>query len=141
MIFSPKLLQKSGQRLKGRIDYVGAVLVTASLMLLVYGIVSAEHSGWTSSNVMISLIAGVVLFLIFLLVESKMKEALLPLNIFKTPDLGIGNIGVFLTQAAWFPLIYVDSLSAASVTLLSDSRRNGSIACAIIYGILHDRRS
>ncbi|WP_339183964.1 MFS transporter [Oceanobacillus sp. FSL W7-1293] len=107
LIFSPKLLQKSGQRLKGRIDYVGAILVTASLMLLVYGIVSAEHSGWTSSNVMISLITGVVLFLIFLIVESKMKEALLPLNIFKTPNLGIGNIGVFLTQAAWFPLIYM----------------------------------
>ncbi|WP_080873703.1 MFS transporter [Oceanobacillus timonensis] len=107
LIFSPKLLQKSGQRMKGRIDYIGAILVTVSLMLLVYGIVSAEHSGWTSSNVMISLITGVVLFLIFLLVESKMKEALLPLHIFKTPNLGIGNVGVFLTQATWFPLIYM----------------------------------
>ncbi|GGJ45004.1 MFS transporter [Virgibacillus salexigens] len=107
LILSPKLLQKSGQRLKGRIDYVGAALATASLMLIVYGIVSAEHSGWTSSNVVISLIVGVVLFLIFLIVESKMKEALLPLNIFKTPNLGIGNVGVFLTQAAWFPLIYM----------------------------------
>ncbi|MFD1065454.1 MFS transporter [Oceanobacillus locisalsi] len=37
LVFSPKLLQKSGQRLKGRIDYIGAVLVTASLMLIVYG--------------------------------------------------------------------------------------------------------
>ncbi|MFD1065453.1 hypothetical protein [Oceanobacillus locisalsi] len=36
-----------------------------------------------------------------------MKEALLPLNIFKTPNLGIGNVGVFLTQAAWFPLVYI----------------------------------
>lgn len=107
LILSPKLVQKSVKRLKGRIDYIGAVLVTASLMLLVYGIVSAEHSGWTSSNVVISLIVGVVLFLIFLIVEFKMKEPLLPLNIFKTPNLGIGNIGVFLTQAAWFPLVYM----------------------------------
>lgn len=107
LILSPKLLQKSMEKIKGRIDYIGAILVTVSLLLIVYGIVSAEHSGWTSSNVLTTLITGGVLFLIFLIVESKIKDALLPLNIFKTPNLGIGNVGVFLTQAAWFPLIYM----------------------------------
>lgn len=97
LIISPKLLQKSSQRLKGHIDYWGAVLVSVSLLLIVYGIVSAEHNGWTSGNVLSTLIIGVILFLIFLVVESKTKEALLPLNIFKTPYLGIGNVGVFLT--------------------------------------------
>ncbi|WP_368655104.1 MFS transporter [Ornithinibacillus sp. 4-3] len=121
LILSPMLLRKSDRIVKGNIDYIGAVLVTASLMLIVYGIVTAEHSGWQSSNTIISLIVGVVLFLIFLLVESKTKEALLPLNIFKTPHLGIGNIGVFFVQAAWFPLMYMVILYLQQVLQFSPS--------------------
>lgn len=107
LILSPKLLQKTGRKATGCVDYIGAILVTVSSMLIVYGIVTAEHSGWQSSNTLFPLIAGAILFLIFLLVQSKKKEPLLPLNIFKTPNLAIGNVSVFLIAASWFPLIYI----------------------------------
>ncbi|GIO25051.1 hypothetical protein [Oceanobacillus sp. J11TS1] len=45
---------------------------------------------------------------------------------------GIGNVGVFLTQAAWFPLKYIDSLSTTSATIFC--RSNGRIASAYFYG-------
>lgn len=107
LILSPKLLQKSVGKATGRVDYIGAILVTASLMLIVYGIVTAEQSGWQSTNTIASLAVGAVLFLIFILVQSKKKEALLPLDIFNTPNLAIGNISVFLIAASWFPLVYI----------------------------------
>lgn len=107
LVMSALLLQKSGRKGTGRIDYIGAILVTVSLMLIVYGIVTAENRGWQSAGTIVSLAIGAVLFLVFLFLQSKKEEPLLPLNIFKTPNLGIGNISVFLIQAAWFPLVYM----------------------------------
>lgn len=107
LILSPKLLQKVGHKATGRVDYIGAILVTISSILIVYGIVTAEHSGWQSFNTIVPLAVGAVLLIIFLLVQSKKKEPLLPLNIFKTPNLAIGNISVFLIAASWFPLVYI----------------------------------
>lgn len=119
LILSPKLLQKSVRRAAGRVDYLGAVLVTVSLMLIVYGIVMAEQSGWQTFNTLSSLSVGGVLFLIFLLVQAKKKEPLVPLSIFKTPNLTIGNISVFLIAASWFPLIYILVLYLQQVLQLS----------------------
>lgn len=119
LALSPGLLRKSKQTVKGRVDYFGAVLVTASLMLIVYGIVTAEHSGWGSTNTIVSLITGVVLFLIFIIVQSKIKAPLVPLSIFKTPNLSIGNVSVFLIAAAWFPMLYMLVLYLQQVLQLS----------------------
>jgi EmrB/QacA subfamily drug resistance transporter len=119
LILSPQLLQKVGRKATGRVDYIGAILVTVSSMLIVYGIVTAEQSGWQSSNTIFSLAVGAVLFLIFLLVQSKRKEPLLPLNIFKTPNLAIGNISVFLIAASWFPMVYILVLYLQQVLQLS----------------------
>ncbi|WP_258833570.1 MFS transporter [Peribacillus frigoritolerans] len=117
LILSPKLLQKAGSKATGRVDYIGAILVTVSSMLIVYGIVTAEQSGWQSSNTILAV--GAVLFLIFLLVQSKRKEPLLPLDIFKTPNLAIGNISVFLIAASWFPMVYILVLFLQQVLQLS----------------------
>lgn len=119
LILSPKLLQKSVRRAAGRVDYLGAVLVTVSLMLIVYGIVMAEQSGWQSFNTLSSLSVGGVLFLVFLLIQAKKKEPLVPLSIFKSPNLTIGNISVFLIAASWFPLIYILVLYLQQVLQLS----------------------
>ncbi|TWT13165.1 MFS transporter [Planomicrobium sp. CPCC 101079] len=116
---SPKLLQKSVRRAAGRVDYLGAVLVTVSLMLIVYGIVMAEQSGWQSFNTLTALAAGGALFLLFLLVQAKKKDPLVPLSIFKSPNLTIGNISVFLIAASWFPLIYILVLYLQQVLQLS----------------------
>lgn len=74
LILSPKLLQKVGHKATGRVDYIGAILVTISSILIVYGIVTAEHSGWQSFNTIVPLAVGAVLLIIFLLVQSKKKN-------------------------------------------------------------------
>lgn len=116
---SPKLLQKSVRKAAGRVDYLGAVLVTVSLMLVVYGIVMAEQSGWQSFTTLAALAVGAALFLAFLLVQAKKKDPLVPLSIFKSPNLTIGNISVFLIAASWFPLIYILVLYVQQVMQLS----------------------
>ncbi|WP_255695433.1 MFS transporter [Salinicoccus sp. ID82-1] len=107
LFFSPRLLQATKGRVKGRVDYIGALAVTISLMLIVYGIVTAEHSGWQSLSTILPLSIGGLLFLLFLILQSRVKAPLIPLNIFRTHNLMIGNISVFLIAASWFPLVYI----------------------------------
>lgn len=119
LILSPMFLQKTVRKAAGRVDYLGAILVTVSLMLIVYGIVMAEQLGWQSFNTIAALAVGAALFIVFLLVQAKKKDPLVPLSIFKSPNLTIGNISVFLIAASWFPLIYILVLYLQQVLQLS----------------------
>lgn len=105
LVLAPKLLQK-GMRKMGRIDYAGAVSVTAALILIVYGIVTAEQNGWQALSTVLPLAIGAVLFIVFILIQVFRKEPLVPLGIFKTPNLAAGNVSLILLSASWFPLIY-----------------------------------
>jgi EmrB/QacA subfamily drug resistance transporter len=105
LLIAPKLLQK-GMPKSGRIDYAGAISVTASLVLIVYGIVNVEHNGWQALSTIIPLGIGAILFIIFILIQMFRKEPLVPLSIFKTPNLAAGNISLILLSASWFPMIY-----------------------------------
>ncbi|MCM3390465.1 MFS transporter (plasmid) [Ureibacillus chungkukjangi] len=105
LLLAPKLLQK-GLPKTGRIDYAGAIAITAALILIVYGIVNVENNGWQALSTVLPLGIGVVLFIIFILIQVFRKEPLVPLNIFKTPNLAAGNVSLILLSASWFPLIY-----------------------------------
>lgn len=105
LILSPKLLQK-GTKKKGKIDYAGAISVTASLIMIVYGIVTAERNGWQALSTILPLTIGAILFIIFILIQLFRKEPLMPLGILKTPNLAAGNVSLILLSASWFPLIY-----------------------------------
>lgn len=105
LLLAPKVLQKYMPK-KGRIDYVGAISVTASLVLIVYGIVSVEHNGWQALSTILPLGIGIVFFILFTLIQVFKKEPLVPPSIFKTPNLTAGNISLILISASWFPLIY-----------------------------------
>jgi hypothetical protein len=58
------------------------VTVTASLMLLVYGLTESTNLGWTSSQVVAALIGFAVLLSIFVLIESRSRSPLVPLGFF-----------------------------------------------------------
>ncbi|TCN28117.1 MFS transporter [Mesobacillus foraminis] len=105
MYLAPKLLQK-GTPKTGRIDYAGAIAVTAALVLIVYGIVNVEQNGWQALSTVLPLVMGGILFIIFILIQMFRKDPLVPLSIFKAPNLAAGNISLILLSASWFPLIY-----------------------------------
>jgi len=93
-----------GRTVRGRVDIKGAFLITASLILMVYAIVSAEGAGWGSLQTLGLLGLAVLLFIIFIASQKSSKEPLLPLSIFKAPNLSAGNIVMGLMAAAWIPL-------------------------------------
>jgi EmrB/QacA subfamily drug resistance transporter len=93
-----------GARGTGRIDVAGAVTITAALSLLVYGIVRAPEVGWLDGEAAGTLTAGAVLLGVFLAVQRVRREPLMPLGIWRTPNLAGANAAMALLGAAWVPM-------------------------------------
>ena len=92
-------------------DIVGAVLVTASLMLGVYTIVGeAANNGWTSSRTLAIGAAAVLLFVGFILRQATHTRPLLPLGIFKSRNVSGANVVQMLMIAGLFGMFFLGSL-------------------------------
>jgi EmrB/QacA subfamily drug resistance transporter len=93
-------------RAEGRrhFDVTGALLVTAGLVSLTFGIVRTDTLGWGSTGVLAPLAAGVALIAAFLFVEARVaREPLVPLSIFRIGHLRAANAIVVLLYACQFP--------------------------------------
>jgi EmrB/QacA subfamily drug resistance transporter len=72
-------------------DLPGAVLVTGSLLLLVYTLVKAPDEGWASGRTIAGLIGAAILLVGFVLVEQRTEQPLVPLSITRVPGLVAAN--------------------------------------------------
>src|SRR5918995_941557 len=103
LALTPKLLSKGVKHI-GKIDYTGALSITGALVLLVYAIVTANDIGWLSvQTISILSIAG-LMFALFLTIQRLKKEPLVPLSIFRVPNLLASNIAMALLGASWIPM-------------------------------------
>ena len=66
-----------------RVDYIGSALVTSSLMLAVYAIVQATTHGWGSSQVLGFGAVAAALMAVFLWVEARVANPIMPLRILR----------------------------------------------------------
>lgn len=99
-----KPLLPAGVRQIGKIDYPGALSITAALILLVYSIVNANEAGWMSVQTIASLAASIALFAGFAVIEKRSKDPLVPMRIFRVRNLLPSNIVMALLGAAWIPM-------------------------------------
>ncbi len=94
----------------GRLDVAGAVTVTGSLMLAVYGIVNGNDAGWTSTRTLGLLGAAVALFALFLRIESRVSSPLIPLGLFRRRNVAVSNVIGVLWAAAMFAWFFISAL-------------------------------
>ncbi|MEV6524523.1 MFS transporter [Longispora sp. NPDC051575] len=102
---TPALLPRVPGR-SGRLDIAGAVTVTGGLALAVYAIVQAPGTGWTSAATVLSLLGAAALLVVFVSVQRRSANPLMPLSVWRTPNLGAANIAMALLGAAWIPMWY-----------------------------------
>jgi EmrB/QacA subfamily drug resistance transporter len=93
-----------------RVDLPGAVLATAGMAAVVYGLISGADAGWTAARTLIALLAGVVLLAVFVLVEHRSRYPLMPLRIFSLRTVSSANAVMILTGAAVVSLFFFLSL-------------------------------
>lgn len=76
---------------KVRADVVGVILAGLGVLGLVYGIVRGNDAGWTSFEVLGSLIGGAVLMIAFLWWQTRNPAPLLPLRLFRDRSFSFAN--------------------------------------------------
>ncbi|AZI60182.1 MULTISPECIES: MFS transporter [Rhodococcus] len=103
LIATPLLMPNAPAR-TGSIDFLGALAVTAGLAVGVFGIVRAPDVGWGSGQTWLALAVSAALLGAFVLIQSKRREPLVRLGIFKAPNLGAANIAQLVLGAAWIPM-------------------------------------
>jgi EmrB/QacA subfamily drug resistance transporter len=85
-------------------DVAGAVLVTAGLSAITFGIVRSDSLAWGSPGVLGPVAAGIALMAAFVVTEAKFARVpLVPLSIFRAGQLRAANVVVLLLYAANFP--------------------------------------
>ncbi|NUS60631.1 MAG: DHA2 family efflux MFS transporter permease subunit [Lysobacter sp.] len=100
----------SGHAAGGKLDVAGAVTVTLGMMLAVYAIVGGNEAGWTSPRTLGLLAAAVVLLGVFLAIEARVREPLMPLGLFRLRNVATANVVGVLWAAAMFAWFFLSAL-------------------------------
>ncbi|MER6424122.1 MFS transporter [Streptomyces sp. NPDC001137] len=98
-----------------RLDLPGALLVTAGLGTLAYGISQTEAEGWTAAATIVPLAAGLALIALFLVVEARTAAPLMPLGLFRVRAVSSANAAMFVNGSAMFCMWFFMTLYAQNV--------------------------
>ena len=110
-VLSMRLLPASqGPAATGRVDFAGAITVTAALMLAVYAIVNGNEAGWTSTQTLGLLGGSAALIGAFLVIESRVREPLVPLGLFRNRNVSTANVVGALMAAGMFAYFFFSAL-------------------------------
>ena len=93
-----------------RLDIAGAVTVTTSLMLAVYAIVNGNESGWTSAQTLGMLAVAAILLATFIGIEARVRDPLMPLELFRLRNVATANVVGVLWAAAMFAWFFISAL-------------------------------
>jgi len=105
-----------------RFDFAGAVTVTSSLVLLVYGLTSATTQGWASARTIGCLVAAGALLVLFALIESRSRVPLLPAAAARSRSLVAASTAALFIFASLFAFIFLGSLLMQDVFSYSPTR-------------------
>jgi EmrB/QacA subfamily drug resistance transporter len=111
--------EHEGLGLDRGVDFVGSILVTASMMVGVYAIVTAAQMGWTSAHTLGFGAAALILLAAFFVVEARIENPILPLRILRLRSLtgasaarGLVATGMFTTF--FFGALYLQHVKGYS---------------------------
>jgi EmrB/QacA subfamily drug resistance transporter len=107
---APVLLNESRDLRVKRYDALGATLVTAGLVLLVYAITEASDYGWTSIETLGLFATSAVLLAAFLVTEARAAEPLMPFSIFRLRTLVGANVAGLILGTATFSMFLMLTL-------------------------------
>jgi EmrB/QacA subfamily drug resistance transporter len=91
-------------------DIPGALLATAGTLAIIYGAVRAGPLGWGSSEVLASLIIGLLLLAAFVFAESRAKAPLVPLRLFNLNGLRTSGGALAANGSVFFALLFLASI-------------------------------
>lgn len=86
-----KFVRESSDKTSGNIDLIGSIIIFLSLLGISYGLIQSTVA---------VLLVGIILFIIFIFLQTKIKNPLIPLNIFKSSLVTGANLATLFLYSA-----------------------------------------
>jgi EmrB/QacA subfamily drug resistance transporter len=100
----------SGRKRTAGFDVQGSVLVTGSMLLLVYALVRAPQAGWGSAQTIGELAGACALLAAFTVNEARTRHPLLPFSILRVRGLAAADATMLLSFAGIFAMLFFVTL-------------------------------
>src|SRR4051794_29075822 len=122
-----------------RIDWAGQAMLTGGLFLLVLALLRGNDVGWGSPQIVAELVGAGVLLAIFVAIERRVKDPMLPLGLFKVPSFAGAQISAFSISASLFAVyifatIYLQQVLGQSAIEAGLVYLPGTILNAMVSG-------
>ena len=138
-------LKRSGVR--HSLDYLGAAVFTVAISFLLVGLTNKGSGEWTDVGVGGFILIALVLGTLFVLVESRAKEPIVPLDLFRNRVYSVSIIAVFLAAFGFFAAIvflprwfqFVKGVSPTESGLQTLALLVGVIVSSIVSGMIISR--
>ena len=88
------------------LDISGLALVTTGVLGIVWGLVRGNAAGWGSVEVVASLAVGVLLVAAFVAWELRVRDPMLPMDLFRSRAFSASNAAMFFTFASLFSAVF-----------------------------------
>lgn len=126
------------------IDFGGIITLSIAMFCLTFALMKANEKGWTSSFILSFFAVSVIALILFVIIELKVKEPMVPLSLFKSVAFTNGSITLFLlglgmmsgTYLLSFFLIQVKGLNQLSAGLIISTMSLTSMCFSILATIL-----
>ena len=132
----PRIVPDSRLATTGRrFDVFGAIAGTGGLVLLVDAISQAPQYGWGATRTIVLLAASIAVLIAFLVIESRVKDPLLPLSIFRLRMLAGANVAGLLLGGSFFAFVFAGTLYMQQVLHYSALQTGAAWAAASVTSL------
>jgi EmrB/QacA subfamily drug resistance transporter len=87
------------------IDYLGAAIFTATIAPFLIGLTNKQSGAWTDPAVGGLILVGLLFGLVFIFVESRVEEPIVPLKLFRNRSFTVSVIAMFFAAFGFFGAI------------------------------------
>jgi EmrB/QacA subfamily drug resistance transporter len=133
LVVTSAVLKMPVVRRDHKIDYLGAgTIVAAVSCLLLYLDWRGNDYGWTEAGALTLLGASILLTALFIVIERRTAEPIIPMRLFRNPVYSIGNAFGFLAGVAMFGTIIFLPIYLQAVKGLSPTASGLALLPAIV---------
>jgi MFS family permease len=95
-----RVLEDGARGTRRRFDWAGATAITAAVVTLVHGALTGAEQGWGAASVLMTFGTSAALMVAFVVIERRATDPLVPLILFRSPQLSTGVALAVLGGAA-----------------------------------------
>ncbi|QUH06066.1 MFS transporter [Saccharopolyspora erythraea] len=119
------VISETAERGSRRLDLWGALVLTLAMLSVVWAVNGVPAHGWASVNTLGFLGAGIVLLGVFVAVERRVRNSMVPLGLFANRTFSLGAVLMVVIMFAFFAILFYLTFYLQGV------RGNGPIATAV----------